>query len=168
MFKRAADPYWTPGNLIDHFKKRSKKDSLCWNALTNTTNFTTEIYEAHSVKIISTCWLCFQAKMNAPEQFDQEPKYHRLRKYHTDKKIALTITDTEKDEIITCFHEHYGRQCALSSGSSTALEAEDQIKYLRYLKHKIKDKTILQFAIGNAAQTPASGIQMKINELVAS
>jgi hypothetical protein len=164
MFKRAANPFWMPSNLTKHFKKRFNRDSHCWKALTNTKNFTTAIYEAQSKKIISTCWLCFKAKMYAPK----EKEYYRLSKYHTDKKIALTITDIKTDEIITCYHEHFGRPCTLSSGSSKALEAEDQIKHIRHLKHNIKSRMIEQFAVGNPAQTPASGIQVKIDELMAS
>jgi len=164
MFKRAANPFWVPHNLKKHFKKRFAKDSHCWEALTNTKNFTNAIYEAQSKKIISTCWLCFKAKKYAPK----EKKYYRLSKYHTDIKIATTITDIKTDEIITCYHEHHGKQCTLSSGSSKILGAEDQIEHIRQLKYELKCGIFKQVAVGNPAQTPASGIQMKINELIAS
>ena len=126
-------------------------------------------YESESLNVIANSWIEYRAQALDLQSWDNafnnpEPPYHQRRIYYTDRRSIHTIKNAHNDEIVTCFHEHFGgrHQSAVSSISG---QVALMLKYIDHLIKRQKSGQLKNLRIEKTATGLPSPIRLAIKEL---
>jgi hypothetical protein len=106
-------------------KAPAGRDEECWKDLMNkSTRVTKSEYESESLNVVANSWIEYRAQELDLQSWgnalnNPEPPYHQRRIYYSDRRSIRTIKNAHNDQIVTCFHEHFGgkHQSAVNSVS---------------------------------------------------
>jgi hypothetical protein len=124
-------PTWDTNRLRRHHKKRVRKDAGCFEDLLGITDqaMTKAQYEQRSEAAVTNAWGEYEG-----EGRDVEGRtYYPLAAYFVDADLVVAITDTFRNEFITCYHEHFGRKHHTSPAAGMSA-GQRQLRYREHLK----------------------------------
>lgn len=137
-------PYvsWNEGNLERHHRKRITVDPGCFEELTgvNPPPITKEQYRQRSLDAVVAAWAEFEAEGRDFEVGG----YREARAYYVDDDLVVAVTDVNRREFYTCYHEHFDGSHQPSDKSDGAI-GNRQLKYRRKLGTDIRGGVIRRF-----------------------
>src|SRR5690242_4230492 len=99
---------WDDGNLACHYAKhvtRNAATMACWKDLLEWRgDVSPEQYRMASMEVIEEKWLEYECL----ERDRQYGGSHAKRTSFVDERLVRTITDLDREYIVTCFHFHVG------------------------------------------------------------
>jgi hypothetical protein len=122
-------PTWDAGRLRKHHRKRTEKDAGCFEDLLGIKGqpMTEGQYELRSDDAVTNAW----GEYEGEGRNVKERTYYPLAAYFVDGDLVVAITDTFRNDFITCYHEHFGRK----HDTASYLRMSDGQRQLRYRDH---------------------------------
>lgn len=122
-------PAWNHDNLTRHHRKRTIADAGCFESIMgiNGRPVTAGEYAARAVVAHRDAWAEFEAESRDIALSEYLPK----RACFVDDDLVVAITDADRQEFVTCFHEHFGK----AHGVDSSWHASAGQRRLRFREH---------------------------------
>jgi hypothetical protein len=124
-------PRWNSAILRRHHRKRMTKDAGCFEDLLGIIGqtMTESQYEMRTDDAVTNAWGEYEG-----EGWDvSRREYSEARAYYVDNDLVVAVTDSFRNEYITCFHEHFDHPHGVIPGAG-ATEGQKQLRYIDRLK----------------------------------
>jgi hypothetical protein len=96
-------------------------------------------YEKRTNRAYRSAWAEFEC-----EYWDPGARVHReLAAYYVDDELVLAITDVNRQEYKTCYHEHFDRAHGHDPGP-TASVGQRRLRYTKHLEQDVQGRKILK------------------------
>jgi len=108
---------WKDDDLNRHHRKRTTEDAGCLEDILENCDHPPRIhsgvmwqgeYYSRSLVPLTRYRRKYRARKIKLEKGALPGEKYPPAIYHVDDKLVVTITDTDEDAIITCYHEHFG------------------------------------------------------------
>lgn len=131
-------PTWKPINLALHHQKRIAKDRGCFEDLlgVNGREITVAEYEQRSQAAVTNSW----GEYEGEGRDVQAGRYYPAAAYFVDD-LVVAITDLERNEFLTCYHEHFSRPHGVVPGPNASV-GQRRLRFLQQLNCDEQGKMI--------------------------
>ena len=136
-------------NLKRHHRKRTTKDTGCFEDILENCDHPRRMlsgtmsqgeYYLRSLAPLTSYRRKYKARKIKLEEGASPGEKYPPAIYHVDDKLVVTITDTDEDDIITCYHEHFGHPHTRPTHPGECL-----FRYDEYLKNGRNSNMISDF-----------------------
>jgi hypothetical protein len=126
-------PTWNPNTLRRHYQKRIGRDAGCFEDLLGIVGraMTEPEYEQRSDLAFNHAWAEYEGEAwNVAGRY-----YNPASAYFVDDALVVAITDSFRNDFLTCYHEHFSRPHGVVPGPGASV-GQRQLRYRQHLQQE--------------------------------